>query len=63
MPAVSAEGGVDFMLPPQSDHQSKGLLYSLFLGPEAFWASLMRTSSISILVRMGHIPCVVCIDA
>ena len=32
MPAVSAEGGVDFMLPPQSDHQSKGLLYSLFLG-------------------------------
>jgi hypothetical protein len=30
--------------------------------PEAFWASLMRTSSISILVRMGHIP-VVCINA
>src|ERR1700745_4032658 len=23
--------------------------------PEAFWASLMRRSSISILVRMGHI--------
>src|ERR1700758_4630621 len=25
--------------------------------PEAFWASLMRSSSISIFVRMGHIPC------
>jgi hypothetical protein len=32
MPAVSAEGGVDFMLPPHSDHQSEGLLHGLFLG-------------------------------
>jgi hypothetical protein len=32
MPAVSAECGVDFMLPPQSDHQSECLFHSLFLG-------------------------------
>jgi hypothetical protein len=31
-PAVSAEGGVDLMLPPHSDHQSKCVLHSLFLG-------------------------------
>ena len=31
-PAVSTERGVDFVLPPQSDHQSESLLYSFFLG-------------------------------
>src|SRR6516165_233451 len=32
MPAVSTEGGADFMLPPHSDHQSECLLHCLFLG-------------------------------
>jgi hypothetical protein len=48
------------MLPVQSDHQSECLLDGLFLGCISrglFWASRMRTSSISILVRMGRILC------
>jgi hypothetical protein len=32
MPTIFAEGGVDVMLPPQSDHQSERLLHSLLFG-------------------------------
>ena len=39
------------------NRRASSTVFFLVACPEVFWASLMRTSSISLLVRMGHIPC------
>jgi hypothetical protein len=54
-PAVFAESLADLLSPSQPDHQTERLIHVCFLVacPEAFWASAISASSISILMRIG----------
>jgi hypothetical protein len=54
-PPVFSESCASIVLPSKSDQQTERLLYRLLLRcPEAFCASAMRASSISIVVRTGN---------
>ena len=58
MPAVPTEGSVGFARCRRSliinRSASPRIVRFLVACPEVFWASLMRTSSMSMFVRMGH---------
>jgi hypothetical protein len=52
---VFSKAGIDFLLLPQPDHQTKRLLDRLVGCPDAFWASANNTSSVLKLVRIGDL--------